>query len=116
MSALELAAPFVGAIALEVFHWYGLRERLDTARYRRLLRSRVYWIFTVLAVVVGGAGALIYFGGRLSGGELLVAGAAFPTLLKKLVGVFVKERTTLGDAEDRREPADTAPAADYFAA
>lgn len=96
MTPLDTASPFIGAIAQELLHWYQLRERLDQVRLSRLLRSVGYWVITVLVVLVSGAGALIYFNGRLTAGEMLIAGAAFPTLFKKLATTFVKERATLG--------------------
>jgi hypothetical protein len=98
VSILNLLAPFIGAIALEVVHWFQAREKLDDERYRRLLRSAPYWVITTLMVVVGGVGTLIYFNDRLEPGEMLVAGAAFPALLTKLVGTFTsRQPTTLGD-------------------
>lgn len=110
MDILLVSAPFIGAIAQEVFHWYHLRERLESPKYKRLLRSRVYWVFTAAAVLFGGLGAYIYFGTRLAPGEMLVAGAAFPVLLKKLVaGLTAKEETKLGDEEKKDHPV-----RDYF--
>jgi len=106
MSVLNYIAPFVGAALLEVVQWYRLREKLDNERYRRLLRSPGYWVITVLTGVLGAIAALIYFATRseLSPAELLVAGAAFPTLFKKLVAAFVdKEVTTLGDLSEKRK-------------
>ena len=108
MDWLQLSAPFVGAIAFEAIHWYQLRERLHLEKFRRAARSIAYWAITILMIVVGGVGAMIYFGDRLTAGEMLVAGAAFPTLLKKLVGAFVKEQVQLGDRSGR-EPAPSTP-------
>lgn len=108
---LVYLAPFVGAVALEVFHWYQLREKLDSAHYKRLLRSKSYWIITVLTVLVGGTVVLIYFQGRLTAAELLVAGAAIPTLFKKLVATFTAtQQTKLGPKDE-----DKAKWSDYFA-
>jgi len=112
MRPIDYVAPFVGAIALETVHWYQLREHLHLAKYRRLLRSRAYWVITTIMVVVGGVGSLILFEDRLGPGELFVAGAAFPTLLKKLVAGFTTKQVTLGDklTDDRS----TVSAMDYF--
>lgn len=113
MSSLHYLSPFLGAVLFEAVHWFRIREKLDLPKYRKLLRSPAYWVITAVAVLLGGLGALVYFGDRLSPGELLVAGAAFPTLLKKLVAAFTdKQATVLGD--ERAD--DGSPVADYFAA
>ena len=112
MRTVDYVAPFVGAISLESVHWYQLREHLHLAKYQRLLRSKAYWLITLAMVLLGGAGSLILFEDRLRPGELFVAGAAFPTLLKKLVAGFSKERVTLGDDTEGRRA--TAGAMDYF--
>lgn len=112
MSSLHYLSPFLGAVLFEAVHWFRIREKLDLPKYRKLLRSPAYWVITAVAVLLGGLGALVYFGDRLSPGELLVAGAAFPTLLKKLVAAFTdKQATVLG-----AEPDEGGPVADYFAA
>jgi hypothetical protein len=82
---LDYAAPFLGAVTLEVVHWYGLRGKLALARYKRLLKSTEYWVITAAMTVVGGLGSLILADGKLDAGRLLVLGAAFPTLFKELV-------------------------------
>ena len=105
MTTIEMAAPFVGAIAMEAVHWYQLRERLSLGKYRNLLRSVGYWVITIVMALVGGVGTLIYFQGRLTQGELLIAGAAFPALLKKLVGTFVKSQVKLGGPGEREPSA-----------
>lgn len=95
------AAPFVGAITLEIIHWYELRERLNQPRYRRLLRSTGYWVATTLMIVAGGVAMLIIDSSEhLNAVELLVGGAAFPTLLKKLIAAFVTKQTLLGGEVD----------------
>lgn len=116
MTVLQIVAPFIGAIALEALHWYQLREKTGTAQFRRAVRSVAYWVITAVMIIVGGVGALIYFGERLSAGELLIAGAAFPTLLKKLIAPFVKKQTKLGSPEDaeRAEHVSPAPVGGYF--
>lgn len=85
MGWLDYAAPFLGAITLEIVHWYGLRGKLALAKYQRLLKSTGYWVITAAMTVVGGLGSLILADGKLDAGRLLVLGAAFPTLFKELV-------------------------------
>lgn len=85
MEWLDYAAPFLGAITLEIVHWYGLRGKLTLARYKRLLKSTGYWVITAAMTLVGGLGSLILADGKLDAGRLLVLGAAFPTLFKELV-------------------------------
>ncbi|MEV6715886.1 hypothetical protein AB0M48_28035 [Lentzea sp. NPDC051208] len=109
MSTLHIAAPFVGAVLSEVLHWYRVREKLESAKYRKLLHSRPYWIITTLAVLFGGLSVLILFGARFNDGELLLAGAAFPTLLRKVIAAFVGSPKTVLGTNDRRV------VTDYFA-
>ena len=109
MNTLHIAAPFVGAVLSEVLHWYRVRDRLDSAKYQKLLRSRPYWIITTLAVLVGGLSVLIIFGARFNDGELLLAGAAFPTLLRKVIAAFVGGPKTVLGTNDRQA------VSDYFA-
>jgi hypothetical protein len=100
---MNYLAPFIGAALLEVVHWYRLREKLDDDQYTKLLRSRGYWIITVLNGLLGAVGALIYYQVRpqLTAAELLVAGAAFPTLFTRLAATLVdKEATTLGPPKE----------------
>jgi len=103
-----ILAPFVGAIALEVVSWYLLRTRLDKPQYQKLLKSVGYWVITVLMVLVGALGALFLFWGRLEVWQLFIAGAAFPTLFKKLVSAFITDQTKLGASEA------PSPLRDYF--
>jgi hypothetical protein len=119
MTVMEMAAPFVGAIALEAVHWYQLRERLHLPKYRRMMRSVAYWAPTLVMIVVGGAGTLIYFQGRLTQGELFIAGAAFPTLFKKLIKSFVTDQVKLGGpaaSESPAAPADESALSTYLSA
>src|SRR3954463_3268083 len=102
---LAYAAPFMGAIALEVVHWYELRERLNVSKYRKLVRSWSYWIPTLVMAIVGGGIVLVWaqsrspYPGAL---ELLIAGAAAPSLIKKLVeGFLSKQETVLGEEDER---------------
>ena len=108
MTAMEMVAPFVGAATLELVQWYQLRDRLTLPKYRKMLRSVGYWAITIAMAIGGGAGTLIYFDGKLTQGELLVAGAAFPTLFKKLIGGFVKDHGQVKLGADRERDADSA--------
>ena len=86
MNGLDYAAPFIGAVVLEVVRWYQIREKLHLARYKRLLKSVGYWLITGAMVIVGGVGSLILADGKFGAAKLLVLGAAFPTLFKEIVG------------------------------
>lgn len=114
MTLLELvtpAAPFLGAIALEVFYWFQLRRKLLPAKSKAILRTPFYWIVTILAVLFGGIVAVLLFP-TANAGQLLLAGAALPTLLKKLVGGFAKKNgPNLGAAEEKPTPT---PVRDYL--
>lgn len=107
---LQYLAPFIGALTIEAFHWYQLREKLHTTKYKNLMRSKPYWFWTLLFIVLGSAVALIYFEGKLTAAELVIAGAAMPTLLKKIIATFTaKQQTTLGP-----DDADKPKWSDYF--
>ena len=97
-SAQIVAAAF-GAFAFEIVQWYDLRTKLPVKRYQNLIRSKGYWIITGLMIIVGSAGAVILFLDRLAASEMMVAGAAFPTLFKKLVSAFKPTGVRLGEAE-----------------
>lgn len=49
----------------------------------------------------------------MEAGQLLLTGAAFPTLFKKLVGAFTKKQLELGDEDEREKPGEVLRA--YFA-
>jgi hypothetical protein len=103
-------APFLGAAALEVFYWFNLRRKLLPTKMKAILRSRFYWIITALAILLGGFCAVLLFPDS-NAGQLLLAGAALPTLLKKLVGGFVSDNgPDLGGEDTQR----STPARDYF--
>ena len=104
MDAIDYAAPFIGSLVLETIYWYHLRERLQAAKYRRMLKSVAYWVTTVLMVVVGGISTLILADGKLPAPSLLVLGAAFPSLFKQLVSAALsRDPTKLGDSDTARD-------------
>ena len=84
MDLLSYCAPFVGAVALEVVYWYGLRDKLMNVKYQRMLRSRAGWLITLAMIFVGGFGSLILAEGALGPAKLFIMGAAFPSLLKQV--------------------------------
>ena len=100
MSPLVMVAPFLGAAALEIVWWYGIREKLDQVKYRKLLRSRAYWVITVLMILVSGTCALV-LAHPLGAAKLLVIGAAFPSLIKQAIGTvqLAGDSIKLGDEE-----------------
>ncbi|MDF1605031.1 hypothetical protein [Nocardioides sp. YIM 152315] len=102
MDVWQWTAPLVGGAILEVVHWHQLRESLDEPKYAGLLRSGKYWAVTVAMVLAGGV--LGWFWAQSkdeapSPFELLVAGAAAPSLLKAGISSFLsgKGETRLGD-------------------
>ena len=103
-------APFVGAVALEVFYWFQLSHKLLPVKSKRVLRSPFYWITTALAVVFGGICALLLFPSAAPG-ALLLAGAAMPILLKKLVAGFVRNNGPKLGPNNEPEPT---PVRDYL--
>lgn len=102
-------APLLGAVVFELLHWYQLREKLNVAKYRRLLRSTGYWVITVLFTVGASALVTVFLDGR-SAPELVAAGAALPTMIKKIIGTATaRQETKLGP-----EDADKPKWSDYF--
>lgn len=107
MDLLHITAPFVGGLALEASRWFQLRERLSSEKYRSMLKSPLYWAVT-LAMIAFGAMVAIYWGVSKdeipTSFELLVAGAAAPSLLSNGISALLsKETTRLGsdDAEPK---------------
>jgi hypothetical protein len=113
MTPIQMIAPFIGALLMEVLHWYQLRNRLSSRRVTKAARNPAYWVVTIAMIVLGSVGTLIVFGESLqSAGQLLIAGAAFPTIFKKLVSAFAdKQELMLG----ANQPETGAPSVlDYF--
>lgn len=107
----QITAPFVGGVILELLHWYELRERTHLVKYKELLRSVPYWAITA-AMVVGGALVALYWAvskdDAPSPFELLIAGAAAPSLVKNAISSFLaKETTELGEGDDQKVSART---------
>ena len=99
MTFISLLSAGLGSVALEVVHWYNLREDLQNEKYQRLVRSPSYWIPTMLMIALGAVAVPGYLGTSLRTDQLFAAGAAFPTTIKKLVGAGLSRREThLGQA------------------
>lgn len=92
-----------GALVFELLHWYQLREKLDEPKYRRLLGSARYWVPTVLFTLIIPVFVAFFLEGR-STVELLVAGAALPTTVKKLIAVATARQETKLGPEDENKP------------
>jgi hypothetical protein len=88
MTAAQVVAPFLGAILIEVVHWYQLRSKLHLKRYRALLRSSTYWAVTAVMIALGGLGTILVFGEALSVSEMFIVGAALPALFSKIVSAI----------------------------
>lgn len=102
----QITAPFVGGVVLELIHWHELRERTGQAKYQKLIRSVSYWLITA-AMVAGGALVALYWAVSKdeapSPFELLIAGAAAPSLVKNAIAsLLAKEKTELGE-EDKQK-------------
>jgi hypothetical protein len=76
---------------LELVYWYELRRRLESRRYRKLMRSRPYWLVVGLTIVGSGLATWVWYGlepaGQMSqdARDYFLVGAAFPLLLKAAV-------------------------------
>lgn len=100
MTPTQLAAPFLGAAIIEAIHWYQLRTKLSAARWQRILKSPLYWGATAAMILLGGLGTIVLFGGAFNQGQLLLAGAGFPTIFTKLVAAFTRQHVTYGAPGD----------------
>jgi hypothetical protein len=75
-----------GAISQEVLHWYNLRNRLSKKENATLIKSKYYWIITILLVLTSGVGTWILFSDQTDKNAIIyILGAAFPMIFKKLV-------------------------------
>lgn len=103
MSLEQIAAPFVGAVLLEVTHWYQIRNAKEAAKYLRLMKSMAYWLPTLAFTVVAPIAILIAFGHDKSAVQLLYLGASAPTVVRQVLGASVSAKPTLlGPGDDSR--------------
>lgn len=78
-----------GAAVLELIYWHELRNHLENRRYRKLLRSKLYWLIVSAFIICSGFATWIWYGMEQAGQmsreprEYLLVGAAFPLLLKR---------------------------------
>ncbi len=97
-SVIPICVAAFGAGFQELLYWYELREKLHHKKYDELMKSRRYWIAIALWVIACGFGTVLWF--HPDGQPLrtyMVAGAAFPALLKRAAGAYAaKKPTTLG--------------------
>lgn len=94
----------LGGSLQELVHWYERRGSLRHVQFTRLRNSTGYWIITALMIVGSALGSVVWFAGEdVSLRGYLLAGAAFPLLLKKAVSAFISNApSTLGN-KDREE-------------
>jgi hypothetical protein len=98
-----LSLGMLGSLLQELLHWYRLRFELSDEKYRRVLSSARYWIITGLMIVGSGVCTAIWFGDvkfdKVGSKDLLIFGAAFPLIFKKVVEVVESKedaKTRLG--------------------
>ena len=96
-----LAGSF-GSFLEELLHWNGLKTKLDSRRYRRMLASPVYWAITLAMIVSAGIGTWAWFEGHeaVPLRTLIVFGFAFPLVIKKAGASLFG-----GPSEDKLAPA-----------
>lgn len=103
MNIEQIAAPFVGAVLLEVTHWYQIRNAKEAEKYLRLMKSMAYWLPTLAFSVVAPLAILIAFGHDKSALQLLYMGASAPTVVRQLLGASMSAKATvLGPGEPSR--------------
>ncbi|HET6232557.1 MAG TPA: hypothetical protein VFE05_20950, partial [Longimicrobiaceae bacterium] len=82
-----------GALVVEVGHWYELRHKLP-AKNRSVVCRPEYWLITAVMILCSGIGTQLWYEGEpiFNARHYLIAGAAFPVLLKRTVGVFLAKK------------------------
>ena len=99
MEAFYIAA--FGASLQELLHWYELREKLSAQKYKRLLRSKGYWILVGLMIVASGIAIAIYAQKKDKEPiDLMLLGAAVPVLFKKGVSAAQSRKVVLGEEDE----------------
>ena len=100
-------AACTGAALQEVVYWYGQREKPSSNYRKQNLKNTkaspekiiekenwtAYWIITICMIIGSGLGTYYWYADRLDVTQLrdvLITGAAFPTLLKTSVQSYIK--------------------------
>lgn len=100
-TAIQIAAPFLGAALLEATHWYQLREENLRPKYLQMLKSVRYWVTTAVFTVLAPLAILIAFGDQ-SATQLLILGASAPTVIKKLISASTEgSKLKLGTDDEK---------------
>lgn len=88
-----------GAFVQEFSHWYEKRRELDKDEYKILIKSKAYWVISLLMVIVSGFGTYLLFKDDILGKSkaIFVIGAAFPLIFKKAVKITTNDEVELGD-------------------
>ena len=93
-------ATLFGAVFQELLHWYYLRNKLDSPKYKSLMKRKNYWLITVLVIVASAFGTAYFYGSTLGKLELAVISAAFPTLFRKFVTSVKQSDVKLGEQDE----------------
>lgn len=104
MDIEHVAAPFVGAVLVEVMRWYQIRNIKPSAKYRRMMTSPTYWLPVIAFSIVGPIAILIVFGHDRSPAQLVYLGASAPTVIKELLGAATAQQNTMLGSGDPDEP------------
>ena len=78
---------FLGGVALELLHWYGLRRRSTFPKY---VRSAFYWMLTIGMAALGGVLSVFYFGANADALIAFHVGISAPLILQKLASTAAK--------------------------
>jgi hypothetical protein len=94
---INLGSALLGAGILEVIYWREIYQKLEAAKYRKLINSRSYWVLTVLFVLGSALGSIIWNHGETSRPkDYFIVAAAFGPIVKSALKSFSPKRT-LGD-------------------
>ncbi|HYC05430.1 MAG TPA: hypothetical protein VED40_19215 [Azospirillaceae bacterium] len=77
-----------GFLLQELLWWYRLRQRLATQEYDQLVRSKSYWVITLLIAFGCRVFAIIWFHDRfmsVSLRDFFLFGASVPVLVKQSI-------------------------------
>ncbi len=79
----------LGAVAQEAVYWVGLRSNLDTDKWKNLLKSGLYWVTTILMIVMAGLVTMGWYwdSETATAREYMVAGVGWPLILKQMISM-----------------------------
>lgn len=95
----HLASSIFGGFCQELAHWNSIKSNITNKKYTKLIKSRAYWVISLLMIVSSPIFLYLWVAGDFSQVELktsFIYGVSFPLILKKLGETLYKDKITLG--------------------